>query len=483
MVRKHLLFLIFLFIIIFSRISFLSKEYAWEEPLVVNSVKNVVKYGFPYYYGGEQYNDKTIISKGYPDNTNSVNLGKPPFFLFLISFPFKIFNLNFSELVFRAVLFGFQLILFIFFYFFSTKFFKSRFLACLGVLIISLSPFMIQLSTQLAIDGTVLTLFLFLLYLFIDNIPAFFIIFFLNFGIRHETTLFFLISFITYFLIGKKFKKALLILLTGLSSIAVYFIFFYFYTLRFDKTLFLVPTEIIRGVFNSFFYPKMTHLDNNLFSGGIILIKRFITWTSPFFIILYLISLLIFSKKSLLWHIIILINFLTFFVIGWTGHFIPRYFAPVIPFMTLAIVDLLRESKKIIKISVFFLILSLLIWQVKTNLNNSRKPYSFTSLYGNYGFRQAGEYLKNKLNKDDIVVTIDAIGYYYERKYYDWYETYSYPNRLKNFSHKFKDKNTNIVAVALPKQDMQSKETDFFEIDEKNYDKKVFGTIEIYIKK
>ncbi len=48
-----------------------------------------------------------------------------------------------------------------------------------------------------------------------------------------------------------------------------------------------------------------------------------------------------------------------------------------------------------------------------------QKPYSLNAYYGNYGFKEAGQYLKRAAKPSDIVVTIDAIGYYYGGRYYD----------------------------------------------------------------
>ena len=364
MVKKIFFLLIFL-LIIASRLPFLNKELTWEEPLVVKSANSIISHGFPYYYGGEQYNDKSSLSIGYPNKTNAVNLGKPPFFLFFVSIPVRLFSFFSETIKFRSTIFLPQLILFIFFYYYCLKRFKSLFIAAFGLLIFAFNPYIVQLSTQLAIDGTVLALSLFLLFLSFENLNknsilknylTYFILFFISFGIRHETTVFFLISFLIYLVLKKEFKILSIVFTTSIGAIFLYFTFFYFYTKSFDETLFLAPTGIIEGVLSSFFYPKLSGVTKNIFSGGVMLIDRLIVWVSPFFALLYLISISKINKQNVLWHILIIINLSIFFIVGWTGHFIPRYFAPIIPFMILSILSSTSFSVKLCSVSWLILV-------------------------------------------------------------------------------------------------------------------------------
>ena len=78
---------------------------------------------------------------------------------------------------------------------------------------------------------------------------------------------------------------------------------------------------------------------------------------------------------------------------------------------------------------------------------------------------------------------MDAIGFYYDRKYYDWYETYPYPSRNKLFQEVFLSKDSDIKAIALPKADFLTPEIDMFNININSYENKDFGTIKVYIKK
>lgn len=48
-----------------------------------------------------------------------------------------------------------------------------------------------------------------------------------------------------------------------------------------------------------------------------------------------------------------------------------------------------------------------------------RKPYSLNAYYGNYGFTQAGAYLKSIAKPGDVLVMSDTTGYYYGGKYWD----------------------------------------------------------------
>ncbi|MBU6500568.1 MAG: glycosyltransferase family 39 protein [Patescibacteria group bacterium] len=48
-----------------------------------------------------------------------------------------------------------------------------------------------------------------------------------------------------------------------------------------------------------------------------------------------------------------------------------------------------------------------------------QKPYSLSAYYGNYGFKAAGEFVKNIAGPNDVIAAVDPVGYYYGGKYYD----------------------------------------------------------------
>ncbi len=92
-----------------------------------------------------------------------------------------------------------------------------------------------------------------------------------------------------------------------------------------------------------------------------------------------------------------------------------------------------------------------------------RKPYSLNAYYGNYGFKEAGEFLKSAAYKNSVVVTVDTAGYYYGRPYYD----------INLYNPKTMPKADFIAAYRVPP-------ARFANLIDDNKKIASFGTVEIY---
>lgn len=60
-----------------------------------------------------------------------------------------------------------------------------------------------------------------------------------------------------------------------------------------------------------------------------------------------------------------------------------------------------------------------LVFAVSTTGLDLGKPYSLNAYYGNYGFKVAAAYLDKRASPSDTLITVDTLGYYYGRPYYD----------------------------------------------------------------
>ena len=58
------------------------------------------------------------------------------------------------------------------------------------------------------------------------------------------------------------------------------------------------------------------------------------------------------------------------------------------------------------------------VFTLATDIRDYAKPYALTSYYGNYGFKDAGEYLKKNVKPGQVIVASDIIGYYYGGPFY-----------------------------------------------------------------
>lgn len=80
---------------------------------------------------------------------------------------------------------------------------------------------------------------------------------------------------------------------------------------------------------------------------------------------------------------------------------------------------LISKSQKSIGFFIVGVLTTYFAFSTLILIKDFQKPYSLNAYYGNYGFKKAGAFLKKEIKPNDILVTIDTVGYYYGGRYYD----------------------------------------------------------------
>ena len=164
-------------------------------------------------------------------------------------------------------------------------------------------------------------------------------------------------------------------------------------------------------------------------------------------------SIIATAVTTLVIFIVMLKNNLLFLdhITGW----IPLLQIPFFTILSLGITLLLFLAIKHKKHLIFYLLVVIFLNLLQITVqyvHDAKSNYSLTNFYGHGGYKQSGQFLKDKFtNKDVAILTIDPVGYYWQGKYFDYYQMgYHRINDPEIFKDAFL--NNKIAAVALPKE-------------------------------
>lgn len=98
-------------------------------------------------------------------------------------------------------------------------------------------------------------------------------------------------------------------------------------------------------------------------------------------------------------------------------------------------------------------VISLLIYLPFAYVHDVKADHSLTNVYGQSGFRDAGSYLQDHLSEEDIILTNDTVGYYYNRRYFDMaFSIHSDESSYEKLEKAFEKKE--IAAIAISEEQM-----------------------------
>ncbi len=359
------------------RLPYLTREFVLEEGLHIKVVEGVLKTGYPYVYLGEQ-------------EPGSIFVDRAPVLFFLIASSFKLFGE--SELTARLVPMLFSLAeIFIVVYFTNSIFTRkqSKLVAIVAGLFLALHPYVIQNSLQIHFDGIFSFFSTFFLLLSLNKIVKkqnswkdhlqLAIVLFFAFSLKYEASLI-SVLIVLFFALFFYRKFLTIFFIFSLSSIGCFFGIFYLYNLWFGHSdLFWVPISRVLWVFEKILIPKFTSIEastksRKLWADNYYLLIRFLSWLSiPTILLLFFSFLEIIKSKVITKNPQVVFLFLWIFIFsgiyilgGWAGDY-PRYFAPVMPGISiligLAVVNTLYKLQNGINLRAILLIglLSVLI--------------------------------------------------------------------------------------------------------------------------
>ncbi len=133
-------------------------------------------------------------------------------------------------------------------------------------------------------------------------------------------------------------------------------------------------------------------------------------------------------------------------ITGWLPELQIPFFAIILGFAALVLISTFYK-----KFAAYLLIILITLYIGQTILqlrHDASSNFSLTNFYGYSGYKLSGQFLKNTLGKNDAILTIDPVAFYYEGKFYDYFY---FGQENKNISlitePLIKNK---IKAVALP---------------------------------
>jgi 4-amino-4-deoxy-L-arabinose transferase-like glycosyltransferase len=496
--RSSILSLLF-FLFIFLRVPVFFKDLATEEGLFIKTGVAYLEKGKPEIYFDEL-------------RPNFINFDKPPLSRIFIGATYKltgdsVWGARLTPFIFS--LFFFFLILYLIKNLYRGK--RKEAITYIALLFYSIIPIAIHGAGEIQIDYIVS--FFIAIYLFgvfakveeknilINSYPIIFLSLLLSFATKYEPTLM-AVFLINIYLVSRRLKirKILFINLISFGAIFSYLLMFYFYTYAFLKNTgyFYAPINVIAGVWNSFFIKRVTSsVDINKFATNISLILSFIKFTSIPLIFLSMSSMLnkeVKKDKFVYFNFLIMVVFfLIYSAVGWTGLGFPRYYQPMIVSLIIlaainvdAIINTSLFRKKfyisiflIVGASLFYfssldkifnftdillVVKILLILFVAFFFFQLRKLSLFkeifvticclyfilfsifwikkdvfseklvTANYGQYGFSETVKFLKSRLDyKKDFILANDNIGFHYGNRFYFWDNIFPYPDVLEKY--------------------------------------------------
>ncbi len=346
----------------------LKKPFILDDLIFITSAENWVSEGRPIYYNGE-------LIKG------NLMLVHPPLYLYLLTLVSRIFGL--TELVVKVFGVLFSVLTLLVIYFLALELSKKRkekyFIALLASLIYAISPFVIQISLLVDIDGTILTFLMTLfIYIFIKKFDtlnlkdSIFLGFLLSviMWTKFQGAFFILASVFIFYLLKKDFLRGLKnTFIIGVLAVSVFLLSWGVYSAIFNFP-FWIPFEHNLGFLDNF------NQVSPLQTIFLILwsVKNLLFWMTPTFFILVLVILLrritsyiklkrLSHSDFLLVYSFIIMIFFTF--MQQTAYGFPKYFIPIMPVFSVLIADFLAgfkfgNSKKLFQYSIFLILILML---------------------------------------------------------------------------------------------------------------------------
>jgi 4-amino-4-deoxy-L-arabinose transferase-like glycosyltransferase len=508
----------------------------------------------------------SYLEKGKPEiyfdelRPNLINFDKPPLSRILVGATYKltgnsVYGARLAPFIF-SILFFF-LIPYLIKNFYTGS--RKEIVTYIALLLYSIVPIAIHGAGEIQIDYIVsffIAIYLFGIFAKVENsnisisrYPIIFLSLLLSFATKYEPTLM-AIFIINIYLIFRRqgIKRIFIINLISFGAIFSYLLMFYFYTYAFLKNTgyFYTPIDVITGVWNGFFVKKITSGEAvNKFATNLSLILSFIKFTSISLIFLSISSMLnkeVKKDKFIYFNfLIVVVFFLIYSAVGWTGLGFPRYYQPmIISLIILAAVNvnsiintslprkrlyiplvltivasffyfyldfasldkIFNLTDVFLAVKIFLILFAIFVFSQLRKLSLFKEFFIticclyfilfsifwikkdvfseklVTANYGQWGFSETAEFLKSKLNnKKDLILANDNIGFYYGNKFYFWDNIYPYPEILEKYLNNDLKKTK---AFVLPEAQLENYPIIKDYIAEQKMKKYTIGTVTFF---